>query len=94
MISNLLMKILVIAPWVFLIWLIAQGLDGDIDGLLVFILVLILIPIFSAMNIVTIVLFKGRAFIKKLRNVQHNEEPLTSENYAELPWWSPKKRKK
>lgn len=91
MIQNLLLRILLVAPWVFIVWLVARGFSGEIDGLLVFVLLVLLMPLIIFINVLTIVLFKGRQFIKKVQQAQKGEEPLKSDNYAELPWWNPKK---
>jgi hypothetical protein len=81
-------------PWIFLIWLIGQGIGGQIDALLVFALLFILIPGAMVLNLLTVVGFQGRAAIKMIRNVQKGQnEPkqIESANYADLPWWNPKR---
>lgn len=53
-----------------MVWLIAQGFNGEISGLLVFVLVIILIPVALVVNIFTLVLVRGSSMIKQLRSVQ------------------------
>lgn len=78
-------------PWIFLVWLIAQGMMGEVDGLLVFALLFILIPGAVVLNLITFVAFQGHEAMKIMRNMQRSRDvgnqKLKSENYAELPWW-------
>ena len=95
---KLLLRLALLVPWVFLIWLIGQGISGEISALLVFILLFILIPVAMFLNVVTMVFFQGQQFMKQVREMQKartgQSEPLESENYADLPKWDPRKYKK
>lgn len=89
------LRVTLLVPWVFLIWLIAEGMQGDISGLLVFFLLFILIPLAMVMNLVTVIAFQGATIFRMARQVQRSKDvgntKLRSENYADLPWWSPKR---
>ena len=93
--SDLLQRIVIVIPWIFIGWLIGRGISGEMDGLLVFVLVIILVPIGIFLNLLTIILFKGRQAIKMLKQMQDaqkkGQEPIKSDNYADLPWWNPKR---
>ena len=101
MIRQILLRIALLAPWAFIIWLITQGIAGDVSMLLVFFLLFILIPGAIVVNIGTALAFQGHQAIKIMRDVQRGKYPggaqkpgkLESENYADLPWWNPKKYK-
>ncbi len=93
--KQLLLRILLLIPWVFLIWLIGQGISGEMSILLVFVLLFILIPGAIVVNLMTVVAFQGHQALKVIRNAQKSRDmgnqKLKSENYADLPWWNPKK---
>lgn len=82
-------------PWIFIIWFIAQTLSGDVDGLLAFVLVVILVPLAAMINLVTVIGFRGYEVMKVFRGAQQRgkqqSKTLESTNYAELPWWNPKR---
>lgn len=87
-------RILLVIPWVFPVWLIAKGMNDEIDGLLVFVLVVITIPIIIFINIVTIVFVRGKKALKQFKKAAQGEsskKTLKSTNYSELPWWDPRK---
>ncbi len=92
------LRILLLVPWVFLIWMIGQGISGEMDMLLVFVLLFILIPGAIVINLVTVIAFQGHQAIKMMRQMQKSRDvgnqKLESENYADLPWWNPKKWRK
>jgi len=93
--KQIFLRFLLLTPWLFLVWMIGQGISGEMSMLLVFVLLFILIPGAIVINLVTVVLFQGQQALKMMRQVQKAREqgkkPLESENYAELPWWNPKK---
>jgi len=93
--SKFLQRVITVIPWLFLGWLVGRGISGEMDGLLVFVLVIILIPLAITFNILTIVLFQGKAVLKRIRQAQTAQKqqsaPLKSKNYADLPWWHPKR---
>ena len=95
MLKQIVLRLILLVPWVFLVWLIGQGISGEVSILLVFVLLFILIPLAIIINLVTIVLFQGQQALKMMRQVQkmrkEGAKPLESENYADLPWWNPKK---
>ena len=96
--KNILLRVVLLMPWAFLLWLILRGISGEIDGLLVFALLFILIPGAIVLNLITVVAFQGHSAIKMIRQMQkkgdNGPSKLSSENYADLPWWNPKKYKK
>jgi hypothetical protein len=93
--NMLLLRFFLILPWLGLLWLIALGIEGQISALLVFCLLFILIPGAIVLNLVTVIAFQGQAVFKVARNVQKSRDVgnqrLRSENYADLPWWHPKR---
>lgn len=93
--KSLIFRFLLIVPWVFLVWLIGQGISGEIGLLLVFVLLFILIPGAVVLNLITAVAFKGHETMQVIRQMQQKRDignqKLESENYSELPWWHPKK---
>ena len=74
-------------------------MSGEISGLLVFALLFILIPGAMVVNLLTVIIFQGKGTIKVIRQMQKAQKDgkdpgpakLTSENYADLPWWNPKR---
>lgn len=96
--KQVFLRVLLLIPWILLVWLIGQGISGEISILLVFVLLFILIPAAIVVNLLTVVLFQGQQAIQMMRQMQKAREqqskPLESENYADLPWWNPKKYKK
>lgn len=95
MVKQIVLRILLLVPWLFLIWLIGQGIAGEVSALLVFVLLFILIPVAIVANLVTVVAFQGHTVMKVVRQAQKSRDvgnqKLESENYADLPWWNPKK---
>ena len=95
---QILLRIALLVPWAFLIWLIVQGMNGEISAVLVFVLLFFLIPMAIIINLVTVAAFHGHAAIKMIRQVQTSKDVgnqrLESENYADLPWWDPKRWRK
>ena len=93
--KQLFLRIILLVPWIFLVWLIGQGISGEVSGLLVFVLLFILIPAAMVLNLVTVITFQGHQALKMLRTMQKSKDvgnqKLKSENYADLPWWNPKK---
>lgn len=93
--SRLILRVILLVPWVFIIWLISEGFEGAIDGLLVFFLLFILIPLAIFINVVTVVVINGRGVFKQIREAQKRshkkDEPLKSTNYADLAWWNPRR---
>ena len=96
--KRLLLRLVLLVPWVFLIWLIAQGMDGEISPVLVFILLFFLIPLSIILNLITLAVFHGHAAIKMIRQVQKRNDvgsqKLESENYADLSWWDVRRWRK
>ena len=94
-IKQLFMRLTLLVPWVFLVWLIGQGISGDMSILLVFVLLFILIPGAMVLNLVTVIAFQGHQAMKMVRNMQTSKDignkKLESTNYSDLPWWNPKK---
>ena len=88
-------RIVLLIPWLFLVWLIGQGMSGEISALLVFVLLFILIPLAMVLDLFTVIIFQGHTALKMIRNMQTSKDvgsqKLESENYADLPWWNPKK---
>lgn len=82
-------------PWLFLVWFVAQGFAGNIDGFLVFFLLFILVPLAVIFNFATIVFFRGKDVFQTIKRAQQGaakkQEPLQSTNYADLPWWNPRR---
>lgn len=89
--KKLLLRIALLAPWIFLIWLISQGISGAISGIMVFFLLFLLIPGTIFMNLVTVVFFQGHAAMRIIKNAQGGGKTLESTNYSDLPWWNPKR---
>lgn len=96
--KRLVLRLFLVVPWVFLIWLIAQGMEGEISAVLVFILLFFLIPLAIIMNLVTVAAFHGHAAVKMIRQAQKRNDvgnqKLESENYADLPWWDMRRWRK
>jgi len=95
--SEFVLRILLVAPWVFIVWLIGQGFAGEIDGLLTFVLVLILIPIAAVLNLISVVLVRGRKLLKEVHNMnsqqsaQKKTDRISAVNYADLAWYDPRR---
>lgn len=89
--SRLVLRVLLLTPWVFILWLFLHAIDDSFNGLLVFVIIAILIPLTVLLNVVTYVIVKGRSVIQQLRGLQNRRSaqsaPLESPNYAEQPWW-------
>ena len=95
MINGLFLRLFLLVPWIFLVWLIGQGIAGEISALLVFVLLFILIPAAIVVNLITVVAFQGHQALKMIRNLQKSKDvgnqKLESTNYSELPWWDPRR---
>lgn len=93
---SLLERILLIVPWLFPVWLISKGINGEIDGLLVFVLLIIAIPVIFFINIVTVVFVRGRSALQQIKQATGTKakKPLKSINYSDLPWWDIRKWRK
>ncbi len=93
--KRLLLRLILLVPWIFLLWLIGKGMSGDIDVLLVFVLLFILIPGAVVLNLITLVAFQGHQALRVIRGMQKskdiNNQKLESTNYTDLPWWNYKK---
>jgi len=85
---RLILRILIILPWLGWLWLISLGLNDQIDGLLTFVLAIIIAPLIGVINVTTYVLIEGKRLIRRAHRAR---EPLKSQNYAELAWWHPKR---
>ena len=95
LLKRLLLRVLLLVPWAFLIWLIVEGMQGNISALLVFFLLFLLIPAAIVANLITVVAFQGHQAVKVIRQVQKSKDvgnqTLESTNYTDLPWWNPKR---
>lgn len=93
--KRLMLRILLIIPWLFLIWFISLGISGSINILLMFLLLFILIPGAVVVNLITVILVQGRQVMKIMRDFQNGQtaqgKKLESTNYSDLPWWNPRK---
>lgn len=99
--SLIIERVLLILPWIFIVWLIAQAAGGELNWLLVIVLLVIFIPVAFFLNIITMVLVRGRAFLKELVKSQRSPRTKTSagekegrkqaQNLADLPWWDPRR---
>ena len=82
-------------PWILNLWIFAQAINGEMHGLLAFFLLMIFVPLAVILNIVAMVYFKGRELFSTMQpSKQKTAKPTqrkTATNYADLPWWSPKK---
>ncbi len=93
--KELLLRVFILIPWIFLVWLIGEGIQGNVSGLLVVLLVILLIPVALILNVITIVAMKGHVLFTVLRQVQKSKDignqKLESTNYSDLPWWDVRK---
>lgn len=94
--KSLLLRVLITLPWLGLIWFVSLGFTDHLNLLLVIILTIIFIPLAMVFNLLTYIAFHGASVITAIRRMQKSRdignERLESENYADLPWWHPKKR--
>lgn len=89
-------RIALLVPWMFPVWLIVKGSNGEIDGLLVFVLIVISLPLIFIINVITLVALRGRTIMKQFKQATRGPDktPLKSTNYSDLPWWDIRKWKK
>lgn len=97
---EMILRFLLIIPWMFLAWLIGQGIQGEINGFLVFILCILLVPALAMINLITTVVVRGGLVIKQMKDMQAHAEQAQSgaaapkrvgrkkaQNVAELKWY-------
>lgn len=93
---TLLERVVLSLPWLGILWLIIQAFNDKIDGLFVFGLLFILVPLAVVVNAVSIIGIRGKSFMKQIEKAQKKGKstPLKSTNYADLPKWDPRRKKK
>lgn len=96
--SEFILRVLIIIPWLFIGWLLGKAFSGDMGWLLVITLVIILVPLAGVINLITIALVRGRKLLKTVIEAQRDAADgkksagrVEATNIADLPWYNPKR---
>ena len=96
--SEFVLRVLIIIPWLFIGWLLGKAFSGDMGWLLVVTLVIILVPLAGIINLITIAVVRGRAVLKTVIQAQKDAtdgdsttKRVEATNIADLPWYNPRR---
>jgi type III secretory pathway component EscV len=70
--------IMLIIPWIFILYLVGNIFSGDIGWLLGFVLVVILVPLAVVVNLMTAFLVRGKQFADQFKQARQQAQSKAS----------------